>query len=62
MKIHRFIKDSYGMERNEREAREQHDQVTETRIGEAAADGLQQSDTEKKERKKRKAKEKEVEA
>lgn len=62
MKIHNFIKDSYGMERNEQEARKQHDKVTGSRVGEAAVDGLQQPEPEKKERKKRKAKEKEVEA
>lgn len=62
MKIHNFIKDSYGMERNEKEARERHERVTESAVGEAAVDGLQQPEPEKKSAKKQKTKEKEVEA
>lgn len=62
MKIHNFIKDSYGMERNEQEARKQYDKVTESRVAESADNGLQPPEPEKKERKKRKTKEKEVEA
>ena len=50
------------MERNEQEARKQHDKVTESRVVESAENRLQPSESEKKERKKRKAKEKEVEA
>lgn len=48
------------MERNEQEARKQHDKVTES--VESAESGLQLPEPEKKERKKRKTKEKEVEA
>jgi hypothetical protein len=62
MKIHNFIKDSYGMERNEQEARKQHDKVKESRVAESANNGMQPSEPEKKERKKRKTKEKKVEA
>ena len=50
------------MERNEQEARKQHDKVTESRVVESAESGLQLPEPEKKERKQRKAKEKEVEA
>lgn len=50
------------MERNEQEARKQHDKVTESRVDESVDSGFQPSEPEKKERKKRKAKEKEVEA
>lgn len=50
------------MERNEQEARKQHDKVTESRVAESADNGLQPPEPEKKERKKRKTKEKEVEA
>ena len=49
------------MERNEKEARERHERVTESTVGEAAVDGLQQSEPEKKSTKKQKTKEKEVE-
>lgn len=62
MKIHNFIKDSYGMERNEKEARERHERVTESAVGEAVDNGLQHPEPEKKSAKKQKAKEKEVEA
>lgn len=50
------------MERNEQEARKQHDKFTESRVVESAESGLQLPEPEKKERKKRKTKEKEVEA
>lgn len=50
------------MERNEQEAREQHEAVRKSAVGKAIIDGLQQPEPEKKERKKRKTKEKEVEA
>lgn len=50
------------MERNEQEARKQHDKVKESRVAESADNGLQPSEPEKKERKKWKTKEKKVEA
>lgn len=40
------------MERNEQEARKQHDKVTESRVDESVDSGLQPSEPEKKERKK----------